>query len=331
MAEIVSGKFIRNETNQSSWGGTERMVQTVAERCDPELLNEFQIVASRKRELHNDKIRIFWAHDLPGDPESEFLNDENNHELFHKFVFVSHWQMEQYHNRYRIPLSQCAVIQNAIDPIVPDKSDHDTIKLIYTSTPHRGLNILVPVVDALVKNHPNIHLDVYSSFEIYGWKKRDDEFANLFEQIEQHPNMTHHGARPNKEVRDAVSKADIFTYPSVWKETSCLSLMEAMSAGCVCIHPNYAALPETAANWTTMYQMQDRLHDHANVFAAVLNSQLEAITHQGRPNHSSMSSYANAFYSWSLRAVQWNAFLRYLLNSVDDRSLPEPSITYRTT
>ena len=95
--------------------------------------------------------------------------------------------------------------------------------------------------------YDNVHLDVFSSFNAYGWAERDEPYQELFDKIEAHPQMTYHGFKPNNIVRNALQKAHIFAYPSIWMETSCIALMEAMSAGLMCVHPNLAALPETAA------------------------------------------------------------------------------------
>jgi hypothetical protein len=62
---------------------------------------------------------------------------------------------------FGIPTERCLVIKNAIDKIEPRKLDYnkgDLIKLIYTSTPWRGLNVLLAAMQ-LVKNK-SVHLDV---------------------------------------------------------------------------------------------------------------------------------------------------------------------------
>ena len=43
-------------------------------------------------------------------------------------------------------------------------------------------------------------------------------------------------------------------YPNTFKETSCLCLIEAMSAGCVCVHSSLGALPDTSNGLTCMYE-----------------------------------------------------------------------------
>ena len=327
MAEIRNGEFVRNETNQNSMGGTERMVMELAKRANPDLLKECQIVGSRVRELEDDKVRIFWAHDLPNDPESEFLRDKNKMNQFHKFVFVSNWQMQGYMQTYGIPWSKCIVLHNAIDPIESLPKESDTIRLIYTSTPHRGLNILVPVFEKLAEKYDNIHLDVFSSFEIYGWKQRDEQYQELFDQIQNHEQMTYHGSQPNDVVREAIQQSHIFAYPSIWPETSCLSLMEAMSGGLTCVHSNYAALPETAANWTRMYQLHEDPSHHAAIFYGMLES---AIQHIDQPsNNSAMKTYADIFYGWEQRTHEWNALMQSLINTIEDRSIPSEEFNYK--
>jgi hypothetical protein len=106
-----------DELSVNAKGGTEIMKNTLTALLDPEIMKEVQIFCSRIREdLDPTKIRLFWAHDLPGDPESEFLKG-GGWKDFHRIVFVSNWQMQNYLNHYRIPWYKSCVIQNAIEPI----------------------------------------------------------------------------------------------------------------------------------------------------------------------------------------------------------------------
>lgn len=336
MSQILNGEFLRNETNENSMGGTERLCIELAKRAnelDAELLKDFQIVASRVRDLDESKIRIFWAHDLPGDPESEFLKDPTRRDQFHKYVFVSNWQMQSYMQAYGLPWSKCVVLHNAITPIdehvKPDTKDG--VRLIYTSTPHRGLSILVPVVEELAKKFENIHLDVYSSFKIYGWEQRDKDFQIIFDKIEEHPNMTNHGTVSNDEIRKALTQSHIFAYPSIWAETSCMSLMEAMSAKCVCVHSNYAALYETAANWTNMYQLHEDHNVHAGIFYNVLENAVQNIDQAvSTAKLHPMKIYADTFYNWDYRAFEWMALMKGMKMQVTDTSLPKETFNYKT-
>jgi len=323
-----------NEISASSNGGTELQGRKLESLLDPELLNEFQIVPSRLRgELDESKVRIFWAHDLPGDPESDHLKN-GGWRKFHRCVFVSHWQQQRYIEHYDIPWSRCQVLQNAIDPIEPSESrgKDGLIHIIYHTTPHRGLNILSPVFDKICETHHDVQLDVYSSFGLYGWQGNDKNYQQIFDALEKNPRVKNHGAVSNDEIRTALSNSHIFAYPSIWAETSCLCLMESMSAGLMCVHPTYGALPETAANWTMQYQWDEVPNRHAGVFYQSLDLAINLVRKNQQQTQDQLLSqrgYANVFYSWKLRKMQWETYLRSLVGEERKFEQVKQFFTYR--
>jgi glycosyltransferase involved in cell wall biosynthesis len=155
--------FAKDNLSTNALGGTELMKYALEKRIDPSLLDKFQIFVSRVHEpLSEEHVRLYWLQDLAGDPESEHLHN-NGWEKFSKLIFSSHWQMRGYIERYNIPWSKCIVLTNCIEPIDFDMSqkNRDTIRLIYHTTPHRGLQILVPVFQKLREDFDNITLDVF--------------------------------------------------------------------------------------------------------------------------------------------------------------------------
>ena len=308
----------RNETNKNSKGGTELMAEGLEHHVDKELLSKFQIIPSRVRSIDPDKIPILWLHDLPWDPESAKLRDPEYRKQFKKIVFVSHWQQQMYNAVLGVPYSEGIVIKNAITPIQSElinKQDPDgKIRLIYHPTPHRGLEILVPVFNELVKLHPEIHLDVYSSFKLYGWAERDVPYQALFDEIKQHPNMTYHGSVSQDELRAAVGRAHIFAYPSIWQETSCLCAIEAMSAGCLTVTSSLAALPETCANYALMYNYTEDVNAHANMFFRVMHHAINVVKRGQVDNFlRAQKEYFDRNYDWELRKEEWTFLLNSLL------------------
>ena len=303
-------------TYEEANGGTEMMRNQLYSRVDPDLLDKFQIICSRVRWIDPKKPTILWCHDTWDDPESQHLKEEESRARFEKFVFVSNYQLSTYNLALQVPYAQSFVMQNAIEPIELKDKNKDQIKLIYHTTPHRGLNVAVAAIMELAKNYGDkIHFDVFSSFEAYGWKERDKEFEDLFNNIKEHPQMTYHGYQPNEKVREALQEAHIFAYPSIWPETSCIAAIEAMSAGCQIVCPNYAALPETTANFATMYQWSEDIQFHANVFANMLNAAIQ--NHYDENTQRKLlyqKNYTDNFYNWDLRASHWTGFLQGLSN-----------------
>lgn len=314
MSCIYKGEIINTDLSANAMGGTEMMRQRILDNVDPDLLKNFAIHLSRPRELYDDVPNIFYCHDLAEDPENSILKD-GGWEQFYHFVFVSAWQRDQYIMKYDIPYSECSVIYNAIEKqYAPRNKDTSQIRFIYHTTPHRGLELLVPIFDALARQHSNIHLDVFSSFSIYGWESRDAEYRQLFDQIANHPHMTYHGAVDNETVLRTLDNAHVFLYPNIWKETSCIAMIEAIKSQVICVHPNFGALPETGANATIMYDYNEDPQLHANYCYSVANQLITTIN--------SDSQYFNKFTTSdrfnlarnniaSFKTL-WNALLRNL-------------------
>jgi glycosyltransferase involved in cell wall biosynthesis len=214
-----------------------------------------------------------------------------------------------------VPYSKSIVLKNAIDPIEYKEKSKDQIRLIYHTTPHRGLELLVPVMEKLSEMFPPnaIHLDIYSSFEAYGWKERDKPYAQLFETAKNHPNMTYHGFKPNAVIRKALQDAHIFAYPSIWVETSCIAAIEAMSAGCQVVCSNLGALPETTGNFATMYHYNEDPNHHANVFAHFLfNAIMNYWDSANQDKLAVQKNWADYSYNWESRAAEWSGLLQGL-------------------
>jgi hypothetical protein len=115
-----------------------------------------------------------------------------------------------------------------------------------------------------------------------------------------------------------------------------LCLMEAMASGNICVHPNYGALYETAANWTEMYAYHEDVSQHASTFYNMLDgviSNYDAI----KPRSASMASYANLFYSWNTRINEWSAVTQLLKGrypTIESRKFdvdPSTMFNYSTT
>jgi glycosyltransferase involved in cell wall biosynthesis len=304
----------RNEVNKDSKGGTELLQERLYGGDIPrELLEKIQIVFSRARDLDPDKKKIYYCHDLPEDPESSRLSDPMYRKKFDKFVFVSNWQMEKYNEVRGVEYNRSTVVKNSIVPIDTTKrTKSDKIRLIYHTTPHRGLQLLVPAFIELCKRHDDITLDVYSSFKIYGWEQRDEQYQELFDICRNHPNIKYHGTVSNDEIREALLSADIFAYPSIWKETSCLSLIEAMSAGLLCIHPNLAALSETSMGLTWMYQWNEDANAHAGGFMQVLHQGIEVMRNQREAIEADLKLQkiqVDRVHGWNNKANEWKALL----------------------
>jgi UDP-glucose:(glucosyl)LPS alpha-1,2-glucosyltransferase len=306
--------FEENEVSIKSKGGTEMVKRGLAERLPEGLADDFQVICSRIRKIEEDKIRVYWLHDLPEDPETNHLKDKSSRDRFHKLVFCGHWQYNQYITKLGIPQDdKCVVIETPIDPIPLIPKSKEEIRLIYTSTPQRGLELLYPVFEKLCEKHNNIHLDVFSSFAIYGWDEADNRYKELFDKLKAHPKVTYHGFADNDTVREHLQKSHILAYPSIWSECNSRSVIEAMSAGLMCVHPNLAGLSDTSGGLTFQYQWDQDAQVHVNKFYHALDHAIEVVNNEDMQNYLKfVKMYADSRYNWSKIAGQWEDVMNSL-------------------
>lgn len=295
-------------------GGTELMAERI-NSLPPDLLSKFQIIHSRVRELDPNKKKILVCHDLAMDPEVQHLKN-GGWQKYDKLVFVSHWQKQQYQDFLGVPPSASVVLENAIEPIehIVEKPE-DTINMIYFSTPHRGLNILAGVFPELANEFPELRLNVFSSFDLYGWEQRDEPYKPIFEMLEAHPQANYSKSVSNGRIRDELKKNHILAYPSIWQETSCLVLIESMSARLRCVHSSLAALPETSRGLTDMYDYTENLDDHAERFYQKMREVILDIKDSGSYTTGQVTKMViDRHFGWRFRKEQWIKLLEGLDN-----------------
>lgn len=322
-----------NEISANANGGTEQCARLLEKELGAEL-DDFWIVPSRVRELKEDKFRIYWLHDLPWDPETNHLTTQDSRDRFQRLVFCGNWQRAMYQGVLGVPMDeQSIVIETPIEPIDVDWAakghDDGKIHLVYTSTPQRGLDILVAVFVELAKTHKNIHLDVFSSFKIYGFDNADAQFEEVFKVCREHPDITYHGAQPNDVVREHLKKSHIFAYPSTWLECNSRSLIEAMSAGLLCVHADYGGLADTAGGLTRIYPYHQDKQRHAQVFHQMLEQAiLDLNTDVTQAGLRFTKTYADVRYNKDRIMAQWRAALHNIRMEYDKPS-PLPDEMFR--
>jgi len=297
-------------------GGTELMRDALWSRLDPELKDSVNWHISRKlpeSEIDPDKPNIYWVHDTAEDPMCDFLQYGHEVKKFEKIIFVSNWQLQRFHYYRGIPYEKSIVIQNAIEPIPahikPDPNKK--VNIIYFSTPHRGLDILLPSFERIVNERDDCELHICSSFKLYDRESSDAQFAGMYDYARNMKNTFYHGTVSNQEIRDMLQDMHIFAYPSTYQETSCLCMIEAMSAGLMCVVPNYGALPETAANFAKMYSWNPDKQKHASFFGGNLNHAIDSVKLTDTDDEliEFQQTYFNTFYNWDSRVQVWENLL----------------------
>lgn len=321
MTAIIDGELRYTDLTKNSSGGTELMARRIHASVDPDLLKRVNIIFSRVDGVEYDESKptILAVHDLAQDPQVGHLANDG-WKRFTKIVFVSHQQQQMYRLIRGVPYSHGVVLKNAIEPIQEHTKPDDKIRLAYYSTPHRGLHLAYIAFKEMKKYFgDNIEFNVWSSFGLYGWEERDEQFTDLFKALQDEEGINYHKAISNEDLRTELEKQHVFVLPSIWEETSCLALIEAMSAGMLCVHSSLGALPETSMGITSMYDYTEDQQDHLNRLYRKLMASAMMMTNIDKNDslvaHLNMQkTMADSVYDIRMRAIHWNEFLSRVLS-----------------
>lgn len=309
--------------NQTPKGGTELQFEFLQKHVDSKILNQVQICTSvpEKISLHPTKVNILWQKNSYDQPNlAPWFSDSTNHDKYDWYVFNSHWSYEKFRTYFKLPTEKCVVIKNGvekIEPVVTTYQKGKEIKIIHQNTPWRGLNILLGAMQ-LVKN-PLITLDVYSSTEVYGkdfYEQNDKYYKTLYEQADLLPNVNYIGYKSNEYIREHLKDYRMYAYPSTFEETSCISLLECMSAGLYCITTDLGALFETGAEFPIYIPYTDNYKLLATKFAAAIEAAAESLESEAVNEHLKFQiKYTNKYYNWNKQGIAWTRFLQGAINA----------------
>ena len=294
-------------------GGSELAFQCLLDNIGDDWQSHINLILStcHHENIDPNKINVVWQQLSYDQDNVKLMNDPSFVDKIDYFVYVSHWNYEKFRNVYNIPEHKSIVIKNATNSFINNQKDRTKkLKLIYTSTPWRGLHVLLDAFSLL--NRDDVELDIFSSSIIYGTgfnSTYGDQYKPLYNRAREMKNVNYMGYSSNAGVRRAVENAHIFTYPCTFEETSCMSAIEAASAGCAMVTTNYGALYETCGDWSSYVPYQADHRKLAHVYADELNKCIENYwTDETQQKLIAQVYYYNKFYSWNVRKLEWRNF-----------------------
>jgi glycosyltransferase involved in cell wall biosynthesis len=315
-------------------GGTEPSesdgVRILKMPCPTPILNMFDVVvlsttlALILREIGCTRPLVLWTGHASNQPAVAKLADPAERSAYSGLALVSQWQANEFYTAFGLDPAAPRIMRNAVSPgflqINPTLgwlSEDVPPVLAYTSTPYRGLDILLLSFAAIRAQLPGAALRVFSSMGIYD-AGVPDEFSALYELARVLPGVTYVGPLSQPRLAEAMADVDIWAYPCIFAETSCISAMEAMASGAMMITNSLGALPETTAGFAHYAGLADSGKvvipgQAATRYATrVLQVVAEARAAPERTAQTiaSQIDFARTHYTWSVRAAQWTAWLK---------------------
>ena len=303
---------ILKKINNECFGGSENQLRLLLKHLPDESFKDINLILNNTSDtlIENDKINILWMQHFVNQEEAKNLGNKKYVDKLNYIVFNSHWNFEKYQYQFKVPENKSLVIKNAIEKININEKPKDKISLIYHTTPWRGLKNLLKIYKNL--NLENVELNVCSSTIIYG-KKFDKilgkKYESIFEECKNTKNVNYLGFLDNKKIIEILKKTHIYSFPSIWPETSCISAIEAMAAGCEVVTTNLGALYETCSPFGTFVSFDSNFDNLEKKYEeALLNSINNFWSKENQEKLKLQSEIINITYSWDIRSQEWKKF-----------------------
>jgi glycosyltransferase involved in cell wall biosynthesis len=298
------------------YGGTEIQLEYLHKYVSKELLDKVNITTSipEKTPLLIDKTNILWVHNSYDQPNLyPWFKNKLNHRKYDWYVFNSHWTYEKYRMIFDIPTDISLVIKNGFDDDLIVKSEFkpkEKLKLVYTSTPWRGLDVLLSAMEQIKTD--KVELDIYSSTQIYGdhFKKvSDNQFTALYDKAKTIKNVNYKGYLNHKELMKILHTYDCYIHPSTFEETFCLAAMESLAAGLVTVTTDLGALYETCAEFPIYVPYLKDKEALSKQFAGAIDILPDFVNSLNADAMKFQMQYYRQFYHWNVIKTYWERFL----------------------
>jgi glycosyltransferase involved in cell wall biosynthesis len=266
---------------------------------------------------------VLWSQHAHDQPAIAGLAQVEEQTAWNWFVFVSRWQRANYGAQFGVPAECSRVLNSCVAPVFaattprePWFLDGRPPILAYTSTPYRGLDVLLDAFPLIRAQFPAVELRVYSSMDVYKVPREKDEYAVLYQRCAQIEGVRYIGSLPQGRLAQEMTDIAALAYPSTFAETFCIAAAEAASLGAALLTTRLGALPELFGEFARMVDPQPDKKSLASEFAAMTVATLATQQRDSAAAAAQRVAQIDACrrrFAWPQRAIEWERFLGEVL------------------
>lgn len=247
---------------------------------------------------------------------------------------------EYFKHRYpkaRVSVSSNGIKRAVIEEILANPPERIPNRLMYASSPDRGMEFLLQIFPRLRESIPDIELHIYYGFDniekvVAHWGKTSRVGVNTarLQALLEQPGVHYHGRLGQPALLREWFKASLWVHPSNFTETSCITCMDAQACG---------AIPVTSPVWAISENVQHGVFIEGDVENETIQARyyLEVFRLLMQPElqeeiRSDMMPWALDTFDWDIFAHQWQGWARHdILHTATTGSAENRTHTDRQT
>lgn len=204
-------------------------------------------------------------------------------ESWDELALCTQWQAKGFCEAFGIEPGRVTLLGNGVSPafeaLLADPCNLSRRKpwpsvLCYTSTPFRGLDVLVDAFPRICERVPGAVLKVFSSMAVYGFFSAQDEHVALYERCRRTEGVEYIGSVSQSNLARELAGATCLAYANTFAENYSIAVLEALAAGLIVIASDLGGLRETTFGFALLLplpaQRQQFVEQYAEFAAGIL-------------------------------------------------------------
>lgn len=264
---------------------------------------------------------VYWISHAANQKSLQPLFNKDNTQNLRKIMFLSDWQRKDFIKKFNLDEKKTFNIDYGISfefqEMFKNFEDFKDAKKnnngIYSSTPYRGLKVLL-ATDYFIKKK-NFKIEVFSSMIIS--KESDNPYTKLYNSLKRKDIFSYRGNTNKKELAESYRDKSFLFYPSTFAETFCSTTLDALASGCEVVTTDFGCLKETCMGYGVFMDvnLNDTFEEFTKKYSILME---EAISYKEKNlsnwinNQYKQYTEINKNYNWNIKANEWIKFANSL-------------------
>jgi len=260
----------------------------------------------------DSKLKMLWSQDNMEEQDLQWLTtNKYTQKNIDLILSVSNYSGDTIIQAFP-NLEKITVMRNGFcKDFIPDEKFEKEKVAVYASTPYRGLDKLFELWPEILKHCRELKcepkLKIFSSMSLYNQKDSpflsslQNKTSSYTESMIKDLNIEVFPAVSKKELYNEFQKSSVMLYPCKYTETSCMSVIEAISNGVWVVTTDRGALNESVIDGENGYLIKEGL-DYDKQF---INKSVTSLVSNYYPNCMKIDNV----HSWDNISIEFKRLL----------------------